>query len=163
MCENLTWSNYDRNPVLPVLWKCSKMHFLSLIFDMERSRLAKLWIRNNLEFMEWTIQNCPQMLFYVTCRHFYRPLKSCDIRFGMEEVYHKCLPQAENFWLWKGPLLNSLQYHKCLPQAEFFFLFGFEGPFSLSLSSQQYKCLPQAEEYFWPFWLWKSTLSLSLT
>ena len=36
--------------------------------------------------MEWTIQNCPQMLFYVTCRHFYRPLKSCDIRFGMEEV-----------------------------------------------------------------------------
>ena len=26
------------------------------------------------------------MLFYVTCRHFYRPLKSCDIRFGMEEV-----------------------------------------------------------------------------
>ena len=87
MCENLTWSNYVRNQVLPVLWKCSKMHFLSLIFDMERSRLAKLWIRNNLEFMEWTIQNCPQMLFYVTCRHFYRPLKSCDIRFGIEEVW----------------------------------------------------------------------------
>ena len=89
MCENLTWSNYDRNPVLPVLWKCLKMHFLSLIFDLERSRLDKLWIRNNLEFMEWTIQNCPQMLFYVTCRHFYRPLKSCDIRFGMEEVKRK--------------------------------------------------------------------------
>ena len=105
MCENLTWSNYDRNPVLPVLWKCSKMHFLSLIFDMERSRLAKLWIRNNLEFMEWTIQNCPQMLFYVTCRHFYRPLKSCDIRFGMEEVQYFChktrLWAGGGFTLWR--------------------------------------------------------------
>ena len=86
VCENLTWSNYVRNQVLPVLWKCSKMHFLSLIFDMERGTLERKWIRNNLEFMEWTIQNCPQMLFYVTSRHFYRPLKSCDIRFGMEEV-----------------------------------------------------------------------------
>ena len=108
MCENLTWSNYDRNPVLPVLWKCSKMHFLSLIFDMERSRLAKLWIRNNLEFMEWTIQNCPQMLFYVTCRHFYRPLKSCDIRFGMEEVKNKpALFGPGSCAIWKFPFFYA--------------------------------------------------------
>ena len=39
------------------------------------------------------------MLFYATCKHFYRPLKSCDIRFGMDEVGNNYIVGLEGPYL----------------------------------------------------------------